>query len=135
MRKIAVLIFCTVACSGHALAQSPQGKIDVPVMAGGEPNLDACLGTGVIEGLDPRGDGFLSVRSGPGGRKYREIARVYNGMRVYICDQKGPWLGVVYSTKSSAECNVTSPWSKRMAYTGPCNYGWIHSKYVGDLAG
>lgn len=135
MKKIVSILLCAAVYAGPALAQSPQGKLDVPVMAGGEPNLDACGTSGVIVGLDPRGDGFLSVRSGPGGSKFREIARVYNGMRVYICDQKGPWLAVVYSSNKNASCNVTTPWAKRKAYTGPCNYGWIHSKYVGGLAG
>lgn len=46
-------------------ATSQSSRIDVPVMitpGGG----DACA-NGEIVGLDPKGDGFLSVRSGPGG--------------------------------------------------------------------
>lgn len=135
MRKAAILFFCIAALPISALAQSRQGKIDVPVMAGSEPDMDACPSTGSIVGLDPRGDGFLSVRSGPGGARYREIDRLYNGMHVYICDQQGPWLGVVYSRNNSILCNVSSSWTRRQPYTGPCNYGWIHSKFVGDLAG
>jgi hypothetical protein len=118
-----------------AYAQPMRGRTDVPVMVGGEPDMDACPSSGTVMGLNPRGDGFLSVRSGPGGSQFREIDRVYNGMRLAICDQVGPWFAVVYSTDNRTECNVGTPWSRRQAYTGPCRYGWVHSHYVGDLAG
>jgi hypothetical protein len=112
-------------------------QIDVPIYAGGEPEMDACPGTGDIMGLNPRGDGFLSVRSGPGGRPFREIDRLYNGQRVHICEERGAWMGVVYD-KSGADtsgCQVRRPWPVRQPYTGPCRYGWVHSRYVGNLAG
>ena len=118
-----------------ASAQPMKGRVDVLVMVGGEPDMDACPSGGTVTGLDPRGDGFLSVRSGPGGAKFREIDRVYNGMSLAICDQVGPWFVVVYSTDNRAECNVSTPWPRKQAYTGPCRYGWVHSRYVGDLAG
>ena len=113
-----------------------QGRIDVPVLAGGNPDFQACPTVGEIVGLDPNGDGFLSVRSGPGGRPFQEIDRVYNGMRVKICDQHGPWYGVVYDADNRTDrCNVDASRSIRGPYTGPCRYGWIHSRYVGDIAG
>lgn len=134
MLRVLIVALLTLSSSVSISAQQSRGKVDVPVMAGGG-EYDACPSTGTIVGLDPQGDGFLSVRSGPGGPKYREIDRVYNGMHVYICDQKGPWYAVVYSNDNRAECNVSSSWTRRLPYTGPCRYGWIHSKYVGDLAG
>ena len=113
-----------------------QGRIDVPVMAGGNSDFQACPQVGEIVGLDPNGDGFLSVRSGPGGKPFREIDRVYNGMHVKICDQRGLWYAVVYGSDGSADrCNVDQSRTIRGPYTGPCRYGWIHSRYVGDIAG
>ncbi len=113
-----------------------QGRIDVPVMAGGNPEFQACPQVGEIMGLDPNGDGFLSVRSGPGGRPFQEIDRVYNGMRVKICDRHGPWYGVVYDADGRTDrCIVDASRTIRGPYTGPCRYGWVHSRYVGDIAG
>jgi hypothetical protein len=41
-------------------------RLTVPVIVGGIENADACPGTGIVEGLDPHGDGFLAVKAGPG---------------------------------------------------------------------
>jgi hypothetical protein len=108
-------------------------RIDVAVMIGGEGDLDACSSTGEVIGLDPSGDGFLSVRSGPGGRPYREIDRLFNGNEVYLCGSHGPWYSIVYhqSRKPHRSCGVsTTPSPKRRAYSGPCQYGWVHSRYI-----
>lgn len=121
----------------NSLPASSGGKGDVFVMAGGEQNSDACYGVGEVVGLDPRGDGFLSVRSGPGGQPFSEIDRLFNGNRVFICDQRGPWFGVVYAGPGQAsadQCGVNRPWALRQPYTGPCGYGWVHSRYVRSLA-
>jgi hypothetical protein len=109
-----------------------QAKIDVPIMLGGDDSYDACPSAGVISGLNPRGDGFLSVRSGPGSN-YAEMDRVYNGNAVHICDSRGGWMAVVYG--DGRNCGVGSPWPKRLAYTGPCKYGWVSSRYVTVTAG
>ena len=47
---------------------------------------------GIVHGLDPYGDGFLSLRSKPKGR---EIAHLYNGTKVKILDKRGPWYKVI----------------------------------------
>lgn len=70
--------------------------------------------------LDPNGDGFLSVRSGHGGKPSHEMDRVYNGQRVAICGEQGKWLAVVYANgRGGMSCGVRM----RMSYTGPCRYG------------
>jgi hypothetical protein len=131
------VIISALACIGGAQIAHAQARkaIDVPVVVGGSENFDACQSNGVIVGLDPNGDGFLSVRSGPGGRPYREIDRVYNGQQVMVCGEQGSWYPVVYTSKQSLECNVSSPWAVRQAYTGPCRYGWVHRRYVRITAG
>jgi len=111
-------------------------RVEVPVILGGNANLDACS-NGVVVGLNPNGDGFLSVRSGPGGRQYHEIDRLFNGNQVYTCNATGPWLAIVYDLThgTSSRCGITQAWPRREAYTGPCRYGWVHSHYVKIWAG
>jgi hypothetical protein len=134
MRSLSLAVLgCVLAVSG-APAQ-PAARLDVPVMAGGEEELDACGSSGRIVGLNPRGDGFLSVRSGPGGKPYREIDRLYNGSEVILCDERGPWLGVVYGESSAGDCGLGTPWPVRKPYAGPCRFGWVHSRYVQMVAG
>lgn len=112
-----------------------QARIDVPVVLGGNNKFDACNSVGQIVGLDPNGDGFLSVRSGPGGRPYREIDRLYNGQQVSVCGEQGSWFSVVYPRRLSQDCNVGTPWPVRQPYTGPCAFGWVHQRYVRVIAG
>jgi hypothetical protein len=46
---------------------------------------------GIVYGLDPYGDGFLSIRKKP---RSTEIGRLYNGDKVEILDRKGKWLKI-----------------------------------------
>jgi hypothetical protein len=126
----AITVLLTTAAIGQP------SKIDVPVMITPSKDGDACA-SGEIVGLDPKGDGFLSVRSGPGGRPYGERDRLYNGNQVYLCGRSGPWYSIVYTADRilSSECGVTKSWSTYQAYSGPCHQGWIHSRYVKVIAG
>jgi len=102
----------------------PVSRVDVAIMAGG-----VCL-SGEVVGLDPNGDNFLSVRSGPGGQPYREIDRLFSSDAVRVCDRKAPWFAVVYSTRKPQEsCDIGSKGTRR-PYMGPCQYGWVHSRYI-----
>ena len=114
---------------GAAVSWTAGRKIDVPIVIGGSTKFDACVGAGHVIGLDPKGDGFLSVQSGPGGKPFTELDRLHNGSEVVICDEQGPWFGVVYGPPGT-DCNTGMPWPTRQAYTGPCKAGWIHRKYV-----
>ncbi|MEA1051875.1 caspase family protein [Lamprobacter modestohalophilus] len=61
--------------------------------------------------LNPKGDNFLSMRSGPGGH-YTEIYRIYNnGTRVKVLAQKGDWIKVTHQghTGWSHSAYLTSP--------------------------
>lgn len=46
---------------------------------------------GTVYGLDPHGDGFLSIRKYPNAT---EIGRLYNGDQVEILDRSGKWLKI-----------------------------------------
>ena len=133
LSRIALIGIASLAFAIQAQAQEPGERPRVPIVIGGNYDWDACGGTGVVEGLDPAGDGFLAVRSGPG-TKYAEIDRLYNGEELYICDQKGKWIGVVY-TRRGQNCDVMSPWPARQAYTGPCKSGWAHQNWIRLIAG
>lgn len=67
--------------------------------------------TGVVSGLDPNGDGFLSIRTKPKGA---EIGRLYNGNKVKILKKSGKW----YKIKTSS------------GKTGWSHGNWIMTKKV-----
>lgn len=98
--------------------------------------MDACAAQGKVVGLDPKGDNFLSVRGSPGGKPFREVARLHGGQVVSICQEKGVWLGVVYAAAGAAqECGVTSAIAHARPYRGPCQSGWVHKRYIDVIAG
>jgi hypothetical protein len=104
-----------------------------PVMVGGLAELDACGGLGEVQGLNPRSNGFLAVRKGPGSH-YPMIDRLYNGDQVYFCDDHRGWIGIIYG-KPRQNCGVSSPLPKRQPYKGPCTSGWAHRKWLVLIAG
>ena len=83
--------------------------------------------TGNIRGISRNGDGFIAIRSGPGG-KYKMIDKFYrNGEKVIISDSKGKWKGVVYG---SGNCGIDLSKKKGQSYQGACKTGWVYGKYV-----
>ena len=125
---IGMLLLCVGMDHVAAVKAAP---LDQPLMIGGSPDTPACGGGAIVVGLDPRGDNFLSVRSGPGGKAFGERDRITSGMRVKICDMIGPWYGIVYSPSGmSDQCGVSRPWPTRTPYDGPCRQGWAYSRYL-----
>ena len=117
-------------CVSPIVAQSDD-MLDVPIIIGGAVATAACPSGGDVVGLDPKGDNFLSVRSGPGGRGYHELDRIHTGQHLKICDMSGPWFAVVYAPGNTTDfCEVDRPWTVRQAYTGRCRQGWVYSRYV-----
>lgn len=116
----------------HACAQEPGRLPSTPILIEAS-DMDACGSNGVVHGLDPAGDGFLSVRASPGS-KHRELDRLHNGEAVFICAARGSWLGIVY-TRRGGDCNVMSPWPVSQPYTGPCRSGWVHRNWIRATAG
>lgn len=116
--------------AGHARADVPA---EVPVMIGGEAELDACAATGIVSGLRGGAGSFLAVRRGPGLR-FAMTDRLRNGARVWLCDARGGWLGVVYA-KDVRNCGVSSPSSVRQPYHGACASGWVAERFVRREAG
>jgi len=103
---------------------------NLPVMldSKGDP-LDPCSYAQII-GLNPNGDGFLTVRSEPN-KHAKPLDRLYNGNKVWYCDQKGQWVGIVYGKN----CHISSPANPPRAYKGSCKSGWVFGKWVSIIAG
>ena len=74
----------------------------------------AGCGGAQVMGLNPNGDGFLAVRTGPG-TGYRQIDSLFNGQRVGTCARSGNWYGVIYGS--------------------PLRKGWVHGNWLGSWAG
>ncbi|SLN45863.1 SH3 domain-containing protein [Ruegeria meonggei] len=72
-----------------------------------------CAGS-IVSGLDPNGDGFLSVRTGPGSQ-FSKIDELHNGDLVRTCTRDGKWYGVYYGQ--------------------PRRKGWVHGNWLIDGAG
>jgi hypothetical protein len=118
---------------GAAPATSPR-----PVMVGGAgPDLDACLSTGEVTGLNPGGDNFLAVRAAPSASAPM-LARLGPRHPVWICDEAaGGWAGILYqpNPRGELECGVGSPVPRVQPYRGPCRSGWVASRYITVVAG
>lgn len=100
---------------------------------GGDLELDACGGLGVVKGLRKDGDGFLSLRAGPD-TSYAELGRLKNGDEVILCDYKASWHGVVLFIPGLCE-DLSSPLPAMVPYEGPCQSGWVHENFVEQTAG
>ena len=108
-----------------------------PVRVGFDgPEVDACGSYGVIEGLNPDGDNFLSVRSAPN-LDAEELDRLSTGTGVSLCESVDGWLGIVYegSGTPGMQCGTGSPVSAVQNYSGPCRSGWVSERFVDLVAG
>lgn len=124
---IAAALAGGTACAGPGAAQP------VPVTIGGDADMDACGSTGIVSGLRGGSGSFLAVRGGPG-LQFRTIDRLEPDTRVWICEARAGWLGVVYGTDDKG-CGVSSPVPVRRPYVGPCASGWVSERYVRREAG
>lgn len=133
--------FVTWVALAAAIAPAHAQQVpQVPVMVGDDVPVDiASCSLAVVTGLDPQGDNFLAVRSGPGSSN-AQIDALHTGDQVYVCDGNGRWMGVVYPTNRNMEsgtgqCGVPAPVSPRQAYRGPCDSGWVYDAYIQIIAG
>ena len=117
LRIIAAL--CVLATS--VSAQS----LDVPFSSPSGPlEVNGCT-IHYVAGLDPNGDGFLTVRAGPSS-SYRKIDEIHNADAVYPCARSGPWMGIVYTGSSHQNGHRDQH---------PRRKGWVHSNWVINGAG
>ncbi|WP_182422386.1 integron [Aureimonas sp. ME7] len=133
--KLTVPLLCVATLLAWLPSPNASAQSSVRVEIGGDAEFDACRSFGRIVGLDPTGDNFLSVRDGPNSG-HQERDRLGAGALVAICDERGPWLGVVYPAPGTqTDCGVSSPQTVRTPYRGPCRSGWVHGHFVDVIAG
>ena len=104
-----MLLFAALFIAPAAWAQ--QLDVDFEVV---EDDQAAGCGLSVVVGLNPGGDGFLAVRSGPG-TEYRQIDELHNGDLVRTCAIHGQWIGIYYGE--------------------PRLRGWAHGNWLEHAAG
>jgi hypothetical protein len=131
MHKLIIAALATVLSTAAAAQYRP--VVPVTILGARDGHEEITCGTGVVRRLDPRGDGFLAVKAGPG-LAFDRIDRLFNGDPVYICGQRGEWLAVVY-TRARQDCNLERAWPRTMAYTGPCRSGWAHGRWITAVSG
>lgn len=97
-----------------------------------QSSMDPCPDRGEVQGLDPQGDGFLAVRTGPSTER-EQVDELHNGDVVMLCDYQNGWHRVVYpgEGQEAAAClrrsrQLPEPGS----VTGPCRSGWVHGNWV-----
>jgi hypothetical protein len=132
MRRLAASLLLIAAT---ATAAQPSERVPRVGLAGND--LDACLSVGQVSGLNPRGDNYLAVRARPAAGA-REKDRLGPGRWIWLCDEAGDWIGIVYSPDPADEpgdCNVGGPVESVRPYDGDCRWGWVHSRFVTVIAG
>lgn len=102
--------------------------LDVPIHVQGGDGQAATCATSRVSGLNPNGDNFLAVRSGPA-EKYRELDELHNDEVVTVYEVIGKWAGVVYRT-TNPDC-----YSARTRPISLPRKGWISTKWLVDVAG
>lgn len=130
--------FALAMCLPFAAVSAASPPREVPVIVGEQADLDACGSWAEVHGLNPKGDGFLAVRTGPGvGFAMRDRLRERDGLYVCGADDDGVWLAIVYPRKGqdAADCGVSSAVPAPRAYRGPCGRGWVRADWIRILAG
>lgn len=123
---------------GLALIQAAPGQEAVSGVVPRDPvmmfasDFDPCS-YGKVSGLRARGDGYLAVRSVPSASGAM-LDRLHNGRPLWICDDRGAWLGVVYPA-AQEDCAVNVNLKRSRPYHGRCRSGWVHSRWVRLIAG
>lgn len=131
--SIRIALAAALALPHAARADEPGVLPETPVMMLGGHDTDPC-GNGHVSSAPGEGDSDLTVHSAPEANA-AGIGALYKGQVLYVCQEKGDWLGIVYTDDSKKNCNTTTPWKETAPYTGPCSSGWVERKYVEITAG
>lgn len=129
------LLLALNGLQGGSVRAQARVAAEVPIVIPSGGDTSPCDSVGEVTHLDPHGDNFLSVQSGPGGKPFAEKDRLHSGAHVWVCGDKANWWAVVYGDHNEADCKIARPKQKQYAYTGPCRYGWVSKRYVEIIAG
>jgi hypothetical protein len=96
----------------------------------------ACQAVAVVANLPGTGgvNDFLAVREAPTTRG-TQVDKLGAGHPVVVCDQSdsGSWIGIVYQNDGMpprGRCGVVDSVASSRAYSGPCQSGWVYSRYL-----
>ncbi|RYF17607.1 MAG: integron [Oxalobacteraceae bacterium] len=124
----ALLLLTALAIPGFARAE--EAPLAVPIVIPGEIGKDACPTQGRVAGLTDQVEGTISVRNGPGENEpFKEIDRLREAEPVLVCERLGGWSGIVYGSDLLG-CRTTAVLPVSREYTGPCQRGWVPSRFV-----
>lgn len=104
----------------------------LPVMVGGNEDLDACMSVGVIQPAKSLTD--VNIYSGPS-TAAKVTAHLPEGRFVWICSEQKGWVGIVYPASNEKFCEVSEPITPAQPYLGECQSGWVPAKFVELVAG
>ncbi|MDH5181302.1 MAG: hypothetical protein OEZ39_00655 [Gammaproteobacteria bacterium] len=103
----------------------------VPVIVGGDENMDACPSLARPNALPAD---QLTVHAGPSASQ-PVIDTLKMGADIWVCRGEAGWIGVVYPDKPNQDCGIHSPIEKETAYPGPCKSGWVRETALEIVAG
>lgn len=129
-KQILSVVFACISTAAVGQEVGIRPKVPVIINHSSE-GYDPCY-YGRVHGLDPQGEGFLAVKTGPG-LSYERLDKLKNGEVVWICGEKGEWYAIVYS-RVGRNCNVEENWSKTLPYRGPCRSGWAHKRWIEPIS-
>lgn len=108
-------------------------QLDVQIReSAGDGQAASCYSATVV-GLDPNGDGFLAIRSGPGSN-YRKIGELYNGDVVLVFEGRGRWFGILKQDARNARPDTCANNGPARRLNGRPK-GWVHGNWLRGLAG
>jgi|SRR6185312_7161260 len=81
----------------------------------------------------PKSLKYVIVRSGPGGR-FREVDRIFSGVGVYICNERGDWFKISYDGPHG-RCDTSSVNGLDARKAASCQSGWVRRKFVEVISG
>lgn len=125
------ILLAAFAVATATTAYGEEARLDVPIMIAGQIGKDACPTQGRVTDLADQPDGVIPVRSGPGENEpFREIDRLRGAQPVLVCEHLGGWLGIVYGADTTS-CRTYAVLPVSQEYTGPCQRGWVLSRFIG----
>ncbi|TXM91177.1 integron [Methylobacterium sp. WL116] len=124
----ALLLLAALALPGFARAE--EAPLAVPIVIPGEIGKDACSTQGRLMGRADQGDQTIAVRNGPGDNEpFKEIDRLREAEPVLVCERLGGWSGIVYGSDLPS-CRTTAVLPVTREYVGPCQRGWVSSRFI-----
>ena len=122
-----LIVFALLLVSPHVMAADR-----VPVMVGGNGDMDACPSMAIVKSAD--GVGGVHMRTGPSD-EHLVFGFLGDGNKVWMCSHEGGWVGIVYPSAKDESCEVGRPINPEQAYQGKCKSGWVRESDIKPVAG